>query len=442
MVDLLRWAERFVATPSVSRDGNHAIARLAAKLLIAHDIEPRLVPAVHDGVEHFTLIADLGPPLREGAEGLLLLTHLDTVPPGNPEDWTETGGNPFCPTRVGDRLYGLGSADAKVDFVCKAAALAGIDRRTLCRPVRIVGTFGEEIGLVGTRTLVAAGETAGLRHALVGEPSELVAIRAHKGYAVFDARIRLDALSDASGQIAHERFEGGAAHSSTPHLGKNAIEAALERLAAPDVRGVSSLDGGAAVNQVLAQCALGVLLGEGNGGAPAGPVWDAQPLVAFHLAWRRLLARLAETRDPEFDPDFTVGNLGRVRLRDGEALLSFDLRPIPGVDPRAAVQPLEELAEIECMRTNPALATAPDAPLVAAVKDAQGALGIDAGVGTKATCTEAGVLSAAGLDVLVLGAGRSVGNVHRPNEHTLIPQLGQARDLYSAVITALCVEGG
>ena len=58
---------------------------------------------------------------------------------------------------------------------------------------------------------------------------------------------------------------------------------------------------------------------------------------------------------------------------------------------------------------------------------------------TKATCTEAGLLAEAGLDVVVLGAGTSVGNVHRPNEHTRISQLAQARDLYREVIERLCV---
>jgi acetylornithine deacetylase/succinyl-diaminopimelate desuccinylase-like protein len=40
----------------------------------------------------------------------------------------------------------------------------------------------------------------------------------------------------------------------------------------------------------------------------------------------------------------------------------------------------------------------------------------------------------------VLGAGPSVGNVHKPNEHTRIPELFLARDLYRSVIEQLCIE--
>ena len=59
------------------------------------------------------------------------------------------------------------------------------------RRVRLVGTYGEEIGLRGARRLVRSGKTRGFRFALVGEPSELVAIHAHKGYAVYEARAGL-----------------------------------------------------------------------------------------------------------------------------------------------------------------------------------------------------------------------------------------------------------
>ena len=439
MLDILAWAKRFVSTPSVSADGNAEIARLAARLLEEAGAEPWLVPVQHDGVEHFSVFADLGPPASESSEGLLLVTHLDTVPPGAPELWTETEGDPFRPVCREDRLYGLGSADAKVDLVCKAAALAEIDGRTLVRPLRVVGTFAEEIGLVGARWLVASGETRGFRSALVGEPSELVAIRAHKGYSVFQARIPLQRLERACGDHRTFELEGRSAHSSTPQLGRNAIEAALERLAAPDVRGLSSLEGGGAVNQIPAACALGALV-DGEGPETSRPTWDPAPLLAFHGSWRVLLESLAAQRDPDFDPDCTVGSIGRAVLRDGQAILTFDLRPIPGIDPRRAVQPLEKLAEIECVRMNPPLHTSPDSQLVRAVVRAQESRGLGARVATKATCTEAGLLSDAGLDAVVIGAGVSVGNVHRPNEHTRISELEVMRGIYSVVIRELCVE--
>ena len=229
MADLIAWAERFVATPSESLLGNEAIASLAAELLVELGLPARIESARVAGTRHHAVICDVGP--ASGSDGLLLVTHLDTVPPGEHSAWTATGGDPFRPTRDGDRLYGLGSADAKVDFACKAHALAKVERARLRRPVRLVGTFGEEVGLIGARWLIERGLARGFRDALIGEPSELTAVHAHKGYAVFEARVALARLDTGPGQLATNRVVlGAAAHSSAPSLGVNAILAALRRM--------------------------------------------------------------------------------------------------------------------------------------------------------------------------------------------------------------------
>jgi acetylornithine deacetylase/succinyl-diaminopimelate desuccinylase-like protein len=441
MLDLLSWAKRFVATPSVTRDGNRAIADLAAELLGEIGVEPRRQTVELEGVEHCNLIADLGP-TAAAAGGLLLVTHLDTVPPGDPAAWTRTAGDPFRPTVVEDRLYGLGSADAKVDFVCKVAALGEIDRDALRRPLRLVGTFAEETGLRGARHLVGSGEAAGFRYALVGEPSELVAVHAHKGYAVFEARLRAGAALRSLRAVPRlEVHEGVSAHSSTPHLGVNAIERAVERLARPDVAGVAALEaGGPIVNKVPDRCELELWCQDADSPPLKAVVHPAAPLVEFLCAWRVLLERLAERTDDRFDPPHTVGNLGSVELREGRLVFRFDLRSIPGVDPKAAVEALEPLAEVTCLRTNPPLWTEPDSALIRALLDAQAAAGLPRRLATKATSTEAGVFSEAGLETVVIGAGLSVGNVHRPNEHTRVPELELAARLYAGLIRRLCIE--
>jgi acetylornithine deacetylase/succinyl-diaminopimelate desuccinylase-like protein len=439
VLDLLSWAKRFVATPSVSREGNAGMAQLASELLRAVGLEPRTEHVCDEGVEQYNVIADLVPSGKaRDAKGVLLVTHLDTVPPGDLAAWTATGGDPFKPTVDGDRLYGLGSADAKVDMICKAAALASLDRTRLCRPIRVLGTFGEEIGLRGARHFTAQGGARGFGFALVGEPSELAVIRAHKGYAVFEARVRLPAIS-ALGVVRESCCEGTAAHSSTPHLGRNAIDLALERLAQPDVRAVIALEGGGSVNVVPDRARLAACVAA-PGPCVAVPGFDVAPLVAFQRAFGKRLAELRERTDPDFDPGYTVGNLGAVTLREGVCTFRFDLRPIPGVAARDVVKPLEAIAEIVLVRENPGLLTAPDAELVRAVTDAQHAVGLPRRVATKATSTEAGVISEQGLEVIVLGAGPSVGNVHKPNEHTRIPELAAARDLYTEVLRTLCVE--
>jgi acetylornithine deacetylase/succinyl-diaminopimelate desuccinylase-like protein len=422
----LTWVERFIATPSVSRDGNAAIAAHALELLSEIGASARLCEVVQDGVTHANVIADAG---SGSDDGLLLVTHLDTVPPGPAAAWTATGGDPFRPTYDGDKLFGLGSADAKVDFVCKAFALASIPSGVLRRRVRLVGTFGEEIGLCGARELVRSGGASGFRFALVGEPSELACVVAHKGYAALSARVGLSAAARATRRPAERiTFTGRASHSSTPGLGRNAIELALERLAEADVRGLSRISGGTARNQVPDNCALEI-----NGDVAL----DHHPLIEFRRTWTEWLRTLASPRDERFDPATSVASLNLVQTDGNDVVFTFDLRPLPGLDPETLIKPLQTSARVEALHSDPPLSTPLDADVVRAVQGAQGTIGLSTRLATKPTCTEAGVLSAAGLETVVIGAGRSTGNVHRPNEYTLVSQLKTLRELYGLVIRQL-----
>jgi acetylornithine deacetylase/succinyl-diaminopimelate desuccinylase-like protein len=299
--------------------------------------------------------------------------------------------------------------------------------------------------MLGARWLVENGLTRGSTRALVGEPSELAIVHAHKGYAVYEASVRLEALAEpgALRAVTHV-VRGTAAHSSAPELGHNAVSAALALLESSGALGVAALAGGGAVNVVPASCEIAVVHdgARADGGVEVdGPVWSAKPLVRFLAAWRELEASLRERSDSRFSPAHSVVSLGRVALADGCAVFAFDVRPIPGADAAALVAPLARAAELRCLRTNPALETARDSELVRALEAAQRAAGLPARVETKATSTEAGILAAAGLEVVVLGPGTSVGNVHKPNEHTRVSQLHQAVSLYRAALARLAGEG-
>ena len=99
--------------------------------------------------------------------------------------------------------------------------------------------------------------------------------------------------------------------------------------------------------------------------------------------------------------------------------------------------PNRAAATITSVRANPPLSTSRDAKLVCAALDAQRSVGLEARLATKATCTEAGLLARAGLEAIVLGPGPSIGNVHKPNEHTSVAQLHRAVELYRALLVRL-----
>ena len=57
---------------------------------------------------------------------VMLNDHLDTYPAGDWSAWTMTGGHPFRPTRVGDRLYARGTSDTRGNLACTLLAVGAI----------------------------------------------------------------------------------------------------------------------------------------------------------------------------------------------------------------------------------------------------------------------------------------------------------------------------
>ena len=133
--DFLRIAERMIATPSVTGDGTAELVDFLGRAVVPHLPGEAVVLAEPDGRDVSLLVIVPG---RETSPPLLLNSHLDTVPPGDRRTWTSTGGNPYRPRLDGDRLIGLGTADAKLDWLCKAEALR-LHEETLRRREQALG---------------------------------------------------------------------------------------------------------------------------------------------------------------------------------------------------------------------------------------------------------------------------------------------------------------
>jgi acetylornithine deacetylase/succinyl-diaminopimelate desuccinylase-like protein len=71
---------------------------------------------------------------RGDGPSLIINDHLDTYPAGDPTAWTMTNGQPYRPTRHGDRLYARGTSDTRGNLACtllaaKAIRDAGLELR-------------------------------------------------------------------------------------------------------------------------------------------------------------------------------------------------------------------------------------------------------------------------------------------------------------------------
>jgi acetylornithine deacetylase len=138
--------------------------------------------------------------------GLVLSAHTDVVPAAK-EDWSH---DPFQLRRVGDQLIGRGACDMKGFIACVLAWVEANETEDL--PVWIALSRDEELGCIGAEEVVDRfrDEGGSARICIVGEPTELDVVTAHKG--IFQVR------GVATGSEAHS--------SLAPHA-VNAVQSAV-----------------------------------------------------------------------------------------------------------------------------------------------------------------------------------------------------------------------
>ncbi len=203
MVNAVKLLKELIALPSVNPaflpvNDPHAgeqrvtdfLASVAAQAGLSVEFQ-KVLP------ERSNLIARLSPsgPVRRR---ILLAPHLDTV---GGED------SAFDPVVRGDRLFGRGACDTKGSVAAMLTAIAAVAKsKQRPRETEIVfaGLVDEENAQAGSRALARSGFKADL--AIVGEPTELKVVTAHKGNLWMRLQTR-----------------GKAAHGARPELGRNAI---------------------------------------------------------------------------------------------------------------------------------------------------------------------------------------------------------------------------
>ena len=203
-IDLL---STLVGFDTTSRGSNLALIEWVEAYLADLGVASRRVPNL-DGTKS-NLLASIGPAV-EG--GVVLSGHTDVVPvDGQP--WTS---DPFVVTARDGRLYGRGTCDMKGFLALALAAAPDLARATLSRPVHLALSYDEEVGCLGAPDMIAVIARDLPRPALVvvGEPTEMVAVRAHKGIASFRVTVT-----------------GREAHSSLTHLGVSANMVAVKLMA-------------------------------------------------------------------------------------------------------------------------------------------------------------------------------------------------------------------
>ncbi len=172
-LDVVKLTEELVAIQSETRISNAAVSDAIARVMDAIGFDIERLSYDDGGLEKVSLVGKLG----AGNGGLGFFGHSDTVPGG-------AGWEPFMPIERDGKLFGRGSCDMKGPVAAMLAAAARVDPLDLHRPLFIVVTSDEEVGHVGARYVVAEStllRTGWPDYCVVGEPTELTPVYAHKG---------------------------------------------------------------------------------------------------------------------------------------------------------------------------------------------------------------------------------------------------------------------
>ena len=332
------------------------------------------------------LHAVIGP---QAAGGIALSGHVDTVPVDG-QNWSS---DPFTLRPSDDgKLYARGAADMKGFVAACLAAVPDFQAMGLQRPLHLFISYDEEIGCQGAQRLIRDLSESGLRPALclVGEPSGMKPILAHKGKLNVVVRVR-----------------GKPGHSSEPGRGVNAVQAAAEAIA-----------------WVAAEARR--LAAEGPFDAGFDP-----PHTTIHVG--------------------TVSGGTILNIIPERAEFTMEWRNIPGDDPQAAlarmqahiaetIEPAMKAVDPACgfsyeidLRM-PGMALAADHELTALVRGLTGANA----TGKVSYGTEGGFYQEAGIPTIICGPGH-IAQAHQPDEWIARAQLDACDDFIRRLARQLLV---
>jgi acetylornithine deacetylase len=364
------WVRRLVSIDTTSRVPNIGLIETVRDALAGCGLNATLTS---DGrVGWANLFATI--PAHDGRTtgGIVLSGHTDVVPVDG-QDWTS---DPFKPEIRDGKLYGRGTCDMK-GFI--GAALAMVPEMLAARlstPIHLALSYDEEIGCAGAPYMIAELRERGVDPSgcIVGEPTGMRAVVAHKGINTYNCCVR-----------------GIAAHSSQTPKGVNAIEYAARLIChirdlADQFRSQGPYDELFDVPFTTAQTSL-IQGGNAINTVPAECTFSFEFRNLPTLAPDQIFARIEAYAREELLP--------RMQLEHPQAAIEFSKRSAsPGLD--AAEQ--------------------------AAITQLVRALTNDRQSHKVAYGTEAGLFARAGIPSIVCGPGH-IDQAHRPNEFVSLEQL-------------------
>ena len=334
------------------------------------------------GVEKINLIALRVP--RQGGSisapakpSLALVAHTDCVP--FDAGWTDA----LTLTERAGSLYGRGACDTKAFLAAALVAVENQSKTDLSSPLLVILTADEERGCQGAKQLQKAG-LGRARYAILGEPTQLTPVRAHKGYC-----------------LAEVSIFGQEGHSAYPDVGASAIVRASHFIDLLDKKskGVLRAEQDFQFDPPYTSTNVGVISG---GKAP-----NVIPgLCRFTVEWRPI-------------PNQPAPRVMALLQEISEVLRAED----PGYRD-----------DIQFVREDPGVNTSPKSKLVQFLEAQSGNVATTVPFGT-----EAPYLTALGAEAVVFGPG-DIRVAHRTGEHVPVAQLLRCEEILEQAISHFCGE--
>jgi acetylornithine deacetylase len=179
-VNAVDYASELIRFGSVSHLSNGPVTDYAEGVLRELGCETERIEYMDDGVLKANVVGRFG---DAGTGGLAYFGHTDVVPV---DDWSIAEHGPFEPIVRDGRLYGRGSTDMKGSIACMIAALRSLKDQSFKHPVYISCSSDEELDHRGVKEVTKRSSLyrelmEGRARGIVGEPTSLDVVYAHKG---------------------------------------------------------------------------------------------------------------------------------------------------------------------------------------------------------------------------------------------------------------------
>ena len=155
--------------------------------------------------QRVNLFATITGKQKLNGKGIILSGHTDVVP-ASTKEWSS---DPFISTEKNNKVYGRGSCDMKGFIACTLALAPYFASQNLKKPIHFSFTYDEETACQGAPIMLKELKKRNINCSIciVGEPTSMKAIQAHKGCYEYSTH-----------------FTGLAGHGSAPDKGVNAVE--------------------------------------------------------------------------------------------------------------------------------------------------------------------------------------------------------------------------